>query len=159
MSEEINNEDALEQQEVLPAKLEDGEPVISKESAEQFKAVIEEIQNSAKISAEEPTAENIITNKKQNISAGDSTVSSITAVANGVIGAGRVAKSPKPADPKSKPKVEKVAIHSTKNVTWGPVGKVYKGYNLVTPDQAKMWLTRDHTRTATPEEVAREFGK
>jgi hypothetical protein len=157
MSEEINNEDALEQQEVLPAKLEDGEPVISKESAEQFKAVIEEVQNSAKVSVDEPVAENVITNKRQNI--GDSTVSSITAVANGVIGAGRVVKSPKPEAPKSKPKVEKVAIHSTKNVTWGPVGKVYKGYNLVTPEQAEMWLTRDHTRTATPEEVAREFGK
>jgi hypothetical protein len=157
MSEEINNEDILEQPDVLLAKLEDGEPVISKETAEQFKAVIEEAKDSAKVSVDEPVAENVITNKRQNI--GDSTVSSITAVANGVIGAGRVGKSPKPAAPKSKPKVEKVAIHSTKNVTWGPVGKVYKGYNLVTPEQAEMWLTRDHTRTATPEEVAREFGK
>jgi hypothetical protein len=157
MSEEINNEDVLEQPDVLPAKLEDGEPVISKETAEQFKAVIEEAKDSAKVSVDEPAVENVITNKRQNI--GDSTVSSITAVANGVIGAGRVAKSPKPAAPKSKPKVEKVAIYSTKNVTWGPVGKVYKGYNLVTPEQAEMWLTRDHTRTATPEEVAREFGK
>ena len=157
MSEEINNEDVLEQPDVLPAKLEDGEPVISKETAEQFKAVMEEVKDSAKVSVGEPAVENVITNKRQNI--GDSTVSSITAVANGVIGAGRVGKSPKPAAPKSKPKVEKVAIYSTKNVTWGPVGKVYKGYNLVTPEQAEMWLTRDHTRTATPEEVAREFGK
>ena len=159
MSEEINNEDILEQPDVLPAKLEDGEPVISKETAEQFKAVIEEVKNSAKVSVDEPVAENVITNEKQNISVGDNTVSAITAVANGVIGAGKVVKSPKPAAPKSKPKVEKVAIYSTKNVTWGPVGKVYKGYNLVTPEQAEMWLTRDHTRTATPEEVAREFGK
>jgi hypothetical protein len=157
MSEEINNEDVLEQPDVLLAKLEDGEPVISKETAEQFKAVIEEAKDSAKVSVDEPVVENVITNKRQNI--GDSTVSSITAVANGVIGAGRVVKSPKPAAPKGKPKVEKVAIYSTKNVTWGPVGKVYKGYNLVTPEQAEMWLTRDHTRTATPEEVAREFGK
>jgi hypothetical protein len=159
MSEEINNEEVLEQPEMLPAKLEDGEPVISKESAEQFEAVMEEIQNSAKISVDEPATENVITNKKQNISTGDGTVSSITAVANGVIGTGRVIKSPKPPAPNSKPKAEKVAIHSTRNVTWGPVGKVYKGYNLVTPEQAEMWLTRDHTRTATPEEVAKEFGK
>jgi hypothetical protein len=36
---------------------------------------------------------------------------------------------------------------------------VYKrqGYNIVTKEQADKWLTRDHTRLATPEEVAKEF--
>jgi uncharacterized protein (UPF0332 family) len=33
------------------------------------------------------------------------------------------------------------------------------GYNIVEKDAAEKWLTRSHIRTATPEEVAREFGK
>lgn len=54
---------------------------------------------------------------------------------------------------------EKVAIFSTKNVTWPEVGKVYRGYNIVTKEQADKWLTRSHVRLATPQEVAEEFGK
>jgi type IV secretion system protein VirD4 len=68
-----------------------------------------------------------------------------------------------PYDPRKKkaeaPVSEKIAIHSTKNVTWQGVGKVYRGYNIVTQEAADQWLTRSHTRLATPEEVAREFGK
>lgn len=51
-----------------------------------------------------------------------------------------------------------VAIHSTKNVVWDGVGKVEKGYNIVKKADADKWLTRDHIRLATPEEVAREYG-
>lgn len=51
-----------------------------------------------------------------------------------------------------------VAIHSTKNVVWEGVGKVEKGYNIVTKAQADKWVTRSHIRLATPEEVAREYG-
>jgi len=81
-------------------------------------------------------------------------------VADGAIGvaAAKPAPAKKSAAPK-KPAVEKVAIHSTRNVTWAGVGKVYNGYNLVTPEEAEQWLTRSHVRTATPEEVAKEFGK
>jgi hypothetical protein len=82
-------------------------------------------------------------------------------VANGIIGV-----SAKPAAPKekksapAKPKKEDtVAIHSTRNVTWNGVGKVYIGYNIVSKDAAEQWLTRSHCRPATPEEVAKEFGK
>ena len=52
----------------------------------------------------------------------------------------------------------KVAVHSTKNVYWPGVGKILKGYNIVTKEQADQWLTRDHTRIALPEEVAKEYG-
>lgn len=66
------------------------------------------------------------------------------------------------ADPKKSPKkpsspakkVEKVALFSTRNVSWPGVGSVSKGYNFVTRDELEKWLTRDHTREATPEEVA-----
>jgi hypothetical protein len=51
-----------------------------------------------------------------------------------------------------------VAIHSTKNVSWDGVGKVSKGYNIVSKAQADQWLTRKHVRLATPEEIAQEYG-
>lgn len=51
-----------------------------------------------------------------------------------------------------------VAIHSTKNVSWEGVGEVKTGYNIVSKKEADMWLKRNHTRLATPEEVAKEFG-
>lgn len=55
-------------------------------------------------------------------------------------------------------KYDKVAIYSSRNVSWQGVGKVSKGYNIMTKDKAEQWLTRDHTRIATPEEVAKEYG-
>ena len=62
-------------------------------------------------------------------------------------------------DPVKKDKKEKtVAIHSTRNVTWNGVGKVYRGYNIVDEETAEKWLTRDHIRIATPQEVAKEYG-
>ena len=66
-----------------------------------------------------------------------------------------------PKEPKAiveKEKVEEVAIHSTKNVYWPGVGKVSKGYNIVKRDAADRWLTRNHVREATPEEIVREYG-
>lgn len=53
---------------------------------------------------------------------------------------------------------DKVAIFSTRNVSWDGVGKVYRGYNIVSQAEADKWLTRNHTRIASPEEVAEEFG-
>lgn len=58
----------------------------------------------------------------------------------------------------SNEKYDKVAIYSSRNVSWQGVGKVSKGYNIMTKDKADKWLTRDHTRLATPEEVAKEYG-
>jgi hypothetical protein len=87
-------------------------------------------------------------------------VQALGSVAEGVIGATTAPKAPekkKPAKPESKK--DKVAIYSTKNVTWSEVGKVYRGYNIVDKDAADKWLTRSHIRVATPEEVAKEFGK
>ena len=81
-------------------------------------------------------------------------------VAEGVIGATKTPKSPeKKKVAKVKENTETVAIYSTKNVLWSEVGKVSRGYNIVEKDAAEKWLTRSHIRTATPEEVAKEFGK
>lgn len=88
-------------------------------------------------------------------------IPALGSVANGAIG---VTTAPQPSKKSSSKKVsdkkvETVAIHSTKNVTWNGVGKVYRGYNIVEKDAADKWATRDHIRIATPEEVAKEFGK
>jgi hypothetical protein len=87
-------------------------------------------------------------------------IQALGAVAEGVIGATTAAvASPRKKNSKPEEKKETVAIHSTKNVTWSEVGKVYRGYNIVEKDAADKWLTRSHIRMATPEEVAKEFGK
>lgn len=80
-------------------------------------------------------------------------------VSDGVMGSTKVAKTAKkPAKTLKTDDAKKVAVHSTRNVTWPNVGKVYTGYNIVTQEAADKWKTRDHIRIATPEEVAKEFG-
>ena len=87
-------------------------------------------------------------------------VPALGSVGDGAIGATTAARTPRSSKKKAEaPVAEKVAVHSTKNVTWQGVGKVYRGYNIVTKDAADQWLTRSHIRLATPEEVAKEFGK
>lgn len=87
-------------------------------------------------------------------------VQALGSVAEGVIGATTAVKAPAKKKEAAKPaKKEMVALHSTKNVTWTGVGKVYRGYNIVEKEAADQWLTRSHIRVATPEEVAKEFGK
>lgn len=89
-------------------------------------------------------------------------VEEIPALGN-VHGAIGVTTAPKEAKKSAKKSSEKkketVALRSTKNVTWAEVGKVYTGINIVEKDAAEKWLTRSHITLATPEEVAREFGK
>ena len=87
-------------------------------------------------------------------------VQALGSVEEGVIGATSAPKAPaKKKSTKDAEVKDTVALHSTKNVTWPGVGKVYRGYNIVEKDAATQWLTRSHIRTATPEEVAKEFGK
>lgn len=81
-------------------------------------------------------------------------------VGTGAIGVTKTSK-PKSTTKLAEPKKEKeptVAIYSSKNVIWEGVGKVSKGYNIVTKAASSKWLTRGHIREATPEEVAREYG-
>ena len=86
-------------------------------------------------------------------------VQALGSVADGVIGATTAPVAPaRKKSSKSTEVKETVALYSTKNVSWSEVGKVYRGYNIVEKDAAEKWLTRSHIRTATPEEVAKEFG-
>jgi lactate dehydrogenase-like 2-hydroxyacid dehydrogenase len=106
--------------------------------------------------------DNMITNsvargKKKTVS---SEMKTVGLVGDGAIGSTtkKIATSSDTKIVKEKKEVEKVALHSTKNVSWPGVGKISKGYNIVSAISAESWLTRDHVRTATPEELAREFG-
>lgn len=82
----------------------------------------------------------------------------IAPIESGAIGTGT--RKIVPAEPKESTKkaVDKVAIHSTKNVYLPGVGKVLKGYNIVKREAAEKWLARNHVREVTPEEIAREYG-
>lgn len=60
---------------------------------------------------------------------------------------------------KVKSEKEMVAIFSGRNANWSGVGRVSVGYNIVTRDAANAWLGKSYIREATPEEVAREYGK
>lgn len=100
----------------------------------------------------------VITSGAKGSAASKSKKQAISPVANGVIGTGLVEITPKAAPEKpSKAAEEKVAVFSTKNVSWPQNGKVFKGYNILTKQQAEAWLTRDHVRLATPEEISKEF--
>lgn len=74
-----------------------------------------------------------------------------------VIGSTSSKQAAKPTA-KAAPKKATVAIYSDRNIRWGDVGEISKGYNIVTKEQAEKWLTRKHVREATPEEVASEYG-
>lgn len=87
-------------------------------------------------------------------------VQAVGSVADGAIGVATAPRQPKKVAPaKKKVAQDTVALHSTKNVTWPGVGKVYTGYNVVDKAAADHWLTRSHIRVATPDEVAKAFGK
>jgi hypothetical protein len=126
------------------AKLEDGEVLIPHPLIEQYNKAVktQEDRNEVISSDKVATSPNV----------------SVVSNEDNVIGSGSADKKelPKPNAAKEK---DTVALYSTRNVTWSGVGQVSKGYNIVTKQTADKWVTRDHIRIATPEEVARDFGK
>lgn len=90
---------------------------------------------------------------------GSEEVQALGTVADGVIGATKKPRAKKaPAVKTQTVEEEKVAIYADKNYYWGPAGKIYRGYNIVSKAKADLWLTKTGVRLATPEEVAKEFG-
>lgn len=53
---------------------------------------------------------------------------------------------------------DKVALLSTRNLSWGEVGNLKIGYNIVSKGASEKWLTMRGIRIATPEEVAAHYG-
>ncbi len=151
MEENNNTEQPQELNAWEKYKLENNQPSTNVE------AVAQENNVEASVS-EVPESSDAITTADLSASSSD-TVQAVGSIDNGVIG---VTETPRPAkkaaDASPKKSNKTVAIYSTKNVSWGGVGKVYRGYNIVTPEQSEKWLTLSHVRLATPEEVAKEFG-
>ena len=57
----------------------------------------------------------------------------------------------------SEKSAETVAVYSPRNIYWQGIGRLSKGYNIMTKDKADMWITMDQVRLATPQEVAKEY--
>jgi hypothetical protein len=52
-----------------------------------------------------------------------------------------------------------VAVYSTRSLYKDGVGRLSPGYNIVSEKSAEFWTTVKAVRLATPEEVARAYGK
>lgn len=78
---------------------------------------------------------------------------------NGTIGTGAKKKIEKKENfiNRSSEQKEKVALYSSKNLSWTGVGKLIKGYNILNKDAAEKWLTKSGVRIATPEEIKKEY--
>jgi hypothetical protein len=53
----------------------------------------------------------------------------------------------------------KVCIFSLKNASWPGVGKIYRGHNLVTEEQAALWYSKGFVRVSTEKEAIDHFGE
>ncbi len=165
MSDELNNElisdsvaDAVES--IADDIVMDAIAEAVAEKVEELSApepVVEPVVEEAPVVVE-PVKEDVITTPSM---PGSDNINMVGLVGNGAIGSVTAPRPKKSVAKKSAPvkKAETVAVYSTRNVTWNGVGKVYRGYNIVDKDAAEKWLTRDHVRLATPEEVAKEFGR
>jgi hypothetical protein len=158
MSDNENKYETIEAvEEIVPAKLVDGEAIIPEEKIEVVKEAVKEILKTKETKEDTSKKEDVIV-----VPESEDLTPGLGPVADGVMGTSLVSKTEKSKVSPSKPRVDgvdKVAIFSTKNVSWAEVnGKVYRGYNIVKKEAADMWLTKDFIRLATPEEVAREFG-
>lgn len=168
MSENINNENSLPEatdetinevaQEAPAVEVEPQKP--SWNSAEEVsEPVVEEaVAEVAEVVEETPAEEvenNVISSPRRTR---PNRQPSATSVEDNVIASSaKSEKRSKASKNDSEVKEEKVALYSAKNATWNGVGKVYRGYNIVSKTAAESWLTRPHIRLATPEEVAKEF--
>jgi hypothetical protein len=163
MSENNNTE----QNEVPAATLQEGESVIPPSLVDLYQQAVEDLNlknDGIKISKPQEmpeTDENNVIGSSGTQKTGGAKKSAITTNENGILSSAKVDRinAQKPAKPKKEEKKETVAVFSTRNVSWQDVGKVYRGYNIVDKAAADKWLTRDHIRLATPEEIKEEFGK
>ena len=112
----------------------------------------------AKIKGMPETDDNNVIGSSRTTAVGKKKVGAVGATNNGAIGSRKAESQTVELTDSPKPKKDSVAVFSTRNVDWPGVGKVSKGYNIVSPKEAEQWKTRNHIRVATPEEVAREFG-
>jgi hypothetical protein len=60
---------------------------------------------------------------------------------------------------KAKTLVNKVALHSQRNLHMDNLGALKVGYNIVSKEASEKWLTHKLVRIAPPEELASYYGK
>jgi hypothetical protein len=153
MSEEIKNEDVVEKTPIVPAMLAKGEPVIPANKLEEFKKVVDKLVAENAEEADEDSEESVPEVEPEKA---DEVEAKPEHVAKKPVDQKATAKSKE-----VKPAVvnEKVAVYSSKNLTWNGVGKLYRGYTIVSAESATKWVNHPAVRLATPEEVAKEFKK
>jgi hypothetical protein len=156
----------------LPAQLQDGESIIPHPLVDLYEQAVKEANENSDLSDESPikiskpkempeTDDNNVIGSSGTNRPGGPRKPAIKPNENGVISSGKADKinATKSTKPAKVDKRETVAVFSTRNVTWQGVGKVYRGYNIIDKADSEKWLTRDHIRLATPEEVKEEFGR
>jgi hypothetical protein len=149
----MSENDSSEINDVIVESLE-AESVIPHPLVEEYEKAVEDLKkkSSKAAKAEEDKDDSVISSEATKFNPAPSIISN----EDQVIGSNSANKKEVVAE---QPEKDNVAIYSTRNVTWSGVGKVYRGYNIVTKAALEKWVTRDHIRVATPEEVARDFGK
>lgn len=141
----------------------ENEDIVLEETPVSEDDLIDGIVEEDALVVEEPKIEKAPVKKPEIITtpsySGSEEVQALGTVADGVIGATKKPKAKKaPAVKTQTAEEEKVAIYADKNYYWGPAGKIYRGYNIISKAKADLWLTKAGVRLATPEEVAKEFG-
>lgn len=141
-------------EDLIPAKLAEGEAIIPESMVESVKEFVEKVKDEAVIAEAVSAFEEDVISSPEPVK---NNKPSITYNEKGVMSSGKT--NTEKSKPKAvKPKEEKkVAVYSTRNVRWYEVGKVVKGYNILPESEAKRWLERDHIRLVDPEEIKREL--
>lgn len=118
------------------------------------------LNTSAKISIEEQEEDQNVIGSEKSLIKKRVPVSNARQNENNVVTVGSANTFEKDENSFKEPKnsENKIAVYSEKNMHWAAIGKVDKGYNIVTKEAAEMWLTRKGIRKATPEEVATHYG-
>lgn len=159
---------------IIPATLQPGESVIPEDKVDALQEMVNQIisqPTATEVTAEKfgikvskpkampETDENNIIGSSETKKTGGTKKSNLQASKDtGALVSGAADRNASPTE-FPKPNLPKIAVFSTRNVTLNGVGKVYRGYNIVSEAEAEQWLKRDHIRLATPEEIAQEFGK
>lgn len=52
---------------------------------------------------------------------------------------------------------QKIAVFSSRNLSWNGVGELNKGYTILPKEVSEKWLSHKAVRIATPDEVAKHF--
>lgn len=116
--------------------------------------VLDEVK-SAIVEAEEKVDDAVISTESTN-SKPKKSKPALAPVKDGAIGSS-VAEdtAPAPVKKSASKKVEDgmVAVFATRNIRWDGVGSLFRGYNIVSKEDAEKWLTLTTVREATPEEI------